>query len=206
VQMLVDLRRMRDPSRASRTRSASLLICFPSISARIASMEAALGRWNIDGVEFDVETAWGLTVARGRFDRVAGSYQVGPEGTQIELTLDARSMVTENRMWDDLLRSNELAGIAEHPEVRFKSTGVTDSGQGKLHVEGRFEATGKVVPVAFDAVVHRVDRGLQMDVTARVDEQQVRKSSAQLRLILPATVHVKTRLSDSRTPIRADSA
>jgi polyisoprenoid-binding protein YceI len=109
-------------------------------------------------------------------------------------------------MWDDLLRSNELAGIAEHPEVRFKSTGVTDSGQGKLHVEGRFEATGKVVPVAFDAVVHRVDRGLQMDVTARVDEQQVRKSSAQLRLILPATVHVKTRLSDSRTPIRADSA
>jgi len=42
-------------------------------------MEATLGRWNIDGVEFDVETAWGLTVARGRFDRVAGSYQVGPE-------------------------------------------------------------------------------------------------------------------------------
>jgi polyisoprenoid-binding protein YceI len=168
-------------------------------------MEARLGRWNIDGVEFDVETAWGLTVARGRFDRVAGSYQVGPEGTQIELTLDARSMVTENGMWDDLLRSNELAGIAEHPEVRFKSTGVTDSGQGKLHVEGRFEATGKVVPVAFDAVVHRLDRGLQMDVTARVDEQQFRKS-AQLRLILPATVHVKTRLSDARTPVRADSA
>ena len=169
-------------------------------------MEATLERWNIDGVEFDVETAWGLTVARGRFDRVAGSYQVGPEGTQIELTLDARSMVTENGMWDDLLRSNELTGIAEHPEVRFKSTGVTDSGQGKLHVEGHFEATGKVVPVAFDAVVHRVDRGLQMDVTARVDEQQFRKSGAQLRLILPATVHVKARLSDARTPVRADSA
>jgi hypothetical protein len=49
-------------------------------------MEVTLGRWNIDGVEFDVETAWGLTVARGRFDRVAGSYKVGPEGTQIELT------------------------------------------------------------------------------------------------------------------------
>jgi len=55
-------------------------------------MEATLGRWNIDGVEFDVETAWGLTVARGRFDRAAGSYKVGPEGTQIELTLDARSI------------------------------------------------------------------------------------------------------------------
>jgi polyisoprenoid-binding protein YceI len=169
-------------------------------------MEATLGRWNIDGVEFDVETAWGLTVARGRFDRAAGSYKVGPEGTRIELTLDARSIVTENGMWNDLLRSNELLGIAEHPDVRFTSTAVSDSGQGKLHVEGRLEATGKVVPVAFDAVVHRVDRGLQMDVTAKIDEQQFRKSGAQLRLILPATVHVKTRLSDARTPVRADSA
>ena len=64
-------------------------------------------------------------------------------------------------MWDDLLRSNELSGIAEHPEVHFTSTDVGDSGQGKLHVEGRLEATGKVVPVAFDAVVRRVDHGLQ---------------------------------------------
>jgi polyisoprenoid-binding protein YceI len=164
-------------------------------------MEATLGRWNIDGVEFEVETAWGLTVARGRFDRVAGSYKVGLEGTQIELTLDARSIVTENGVWDDFLRSNELSGIAEHPEVRFASTGVGDSGQGKLHVEGRLDATGKIVPVAFDAVVHRVDHELQMDVAATVDGQQFGKSGGQLRMILPATVHVTARL----TPQRPDS-
>jgi polyisoprenoid-binding protein YceI len=169
-------------------------------------MEATLGRWNVDGVEFDVETGWGLTVARGRFDRVAGSYKVGPEGTQIELTLDARSIVTENGMWDDLLRSNELSGIAEHPEVRFTSTDVGDSGQGKLHVEGRLEATGKVVPVAFDAVVHRVDHGLQIDVAAPVDGQQLGEHGGQLRMMLPATVHITARLSDARTPVRADSA
>ena len=164
-------------------------------------MEATLGRWNIDGVEFDVETAWGLTVARGRFDRVAGSYNVGPEGTQIELTLDARSIVTENGVWDDLLRSNELSGIAEHPEVHFTSADVGDSGQGELHVQGRLEATGKVVPVAFDAVVHRVDHGLQMDVAATVDGQQLGKRGGQLGMILPATVHVRVRL----TPQRPDS-
>ena len=169
-------------------------------------MEATLGRWNVDGVEFEAETAWGLTVARGRFDRVAGSYKVGPQGTQIELTLDARSIVTENGMWDDLLRSNELSGIAEHPEVHFTSTDVGDSGQGKLQVEGRLEATGKVVPVAFDAVVHRVDHGLQMDVAATVDGQQLGKRGGQLRLILPATVHVTARLSEALTPLRADSS
>jgi hypothetical protein len=81
-----------------------------------------------------------------------------------------------------------------------------DSGQGKLHVEGCLEATGKVVPVAFDAVLHGVDRGLQMDATARVDGQQFRKSGAQLKMILPATVHVTARLSDARTPVRADSS
>ena len=164
-------------------------------------MEATVGRWNIEGVEFDVETAWGLTVARGRFDRVAGSYEVGPESTQIELTLDARSIVTENGIWDDLLRSNELSGIAEHPEVHFTSTDVGNSGQGKLHVEGRLQATGKVVPVAFDAAVHRVDQGLQMDVAATVDGQQLGKRGGQLGMILPATVHVRVRL----TPQMPDS-
>ena len=104
-------------------------------------------------------------------------------------------------MWDDLLRSNELSGIAEHPEVRFTSTGVSDSGQGKLHVEGRLEATGKVVPVVFDAVVHRVDSRLQMEVAATVDGQQLSKRGGQLGMILPATVHVRVWL----TPQMPDS-
>lgn len=55
-------------------------------------------RWSIDGVEFDIATVWGLTIARGRFDHVAGLYEVGPEGTKIELTVDARSLVTGNGM------------------------------------------------------------------------------------------------------------
>ena len=164
-------------------------------------MEATLGRWNIDGVEFDVEAAWGLTVARGRFDRAAGSYRVGPEGTQLELTLDARSIVTENRIWDDLLRSNELAGIADHPEVRFTSSDVSDSGQGTLRVQGRLEAMGTVVPVAFDALVHRVDNRRQLEVVATVDGQQLGKRAGQLRMILPATVHVTARLSEAPAPL-----
>ena len=73
--------------------------------------------------------------------------------------------------------------------------------QGKLHVEGRLEGTGKVVPVAFNAVVHRVDHGLQMEVAAMVDGQQLGKRGGQLRMILPATVHVTARL----TPQRSDS-
>src|SRR5690349_616107 len=96
-------------------------------------------RWSVDGVDFDVTAFWGLTVARGRFDHVAGVYDVGPGGTRIELTVDAQSLVTANGMLDELLRSTQASGIAEHPEVRFTSTRVFDSGKGKLHVLGRVE-------------------------------------------------------------------
>ena len=151
-------------------------------------------RWSIDGVDFDVAAVWGLTIARGRFDRVAGLYEIGPEGTKLELTVDARSLITENGMWDNLLRSSESSGIAEHPEVRFTSTRVFDSGEGKLHVEGRLEAAGKVVPVEFDAAVQRVDGGLELAAAAIVDRQHLGKTSGQLGMILPATVHVRAHL------------
>jgi hypothetical protein len=59
----------------------------------------------------------------------------------------------------------------------------------------------RVVPVAFDAVVNRVDHGLQMDVAATVDGQQLGKRGGQLGMILPATVHVRVRL----TPQMPDS-
>jgi len=161
---------------------------------RTASRE----RWSVDGVDFDVAAVWGLTVARGRFDRVAGVYDVGPDGTRIELMVDARSLVTTNGMWDNLLRSSESSGITEHPEVRFTSTRFFDSGEGELHVEGRLEAAGKVVPVEFDAVVHRVEDGLELEAAAEVDEQQLGKAGRQLAMILPATVHVRAHLAGAR--------
>jgi polyisoprenoid-binding protein YceI len=165
------------------------------LSIAVDDRSASPQRWNIDGVDFDVAAVWGLTIAHGRFERVAGLYEVGPEGTKLELTVDARSLITESGMLDNLLRSTEPSGIAEHPEVRFTSTRVRDSGQGKLHVEGRLEATGKVVPVEFDAVVWRVDDGFRLEATATVDRQHLGKSGGQLGMILPATVHVRAHLT-----------
>lgn len=159
---------------------------------------ALAGRWSIDGVDFDVAAVLGLTIARGRFDRVAGVYDVGPDGTRIDLTVDIRSLVTANGIRDSLLRSIESAGMAEHPDVRFTSTRVLDSGEGKLHVEGRLEAAGNVVPVEFDAAVHRVADGLELEAAAEVDEQRLGRAGGKLGLILPATVHVRAHLAAGR--------
>ena len=156
---------------------------------------ASRGAWRVDGVDFHVTALWGLTIARGRFDRVAGSYDVGPEGIRIEVSVDARSLVTTSGMWDNLLRSAEDSGIAEHPEVRFTSTNVVDSGGGQLQANGALEATGKVVPVEFDAVAHRVGGGVELEASVVIDEQRAGKAGGQFGMILPATVHVRAHLT-----------
>ena len=126
-------------------------------TTEIEQRAAAPTRWTVDrdetSVDFAVKTFWGLTTVHGRFDRFDGSYEVGPDGTKIELTIDADSLDTGNATRDKHLRSTDFFHVAEHPQVRFTSTRVRRAGDGMLHVEGDLEAAGKVVPLEFDATV-----------------------------------------------------
>jgi polyisoprenoid-binding protein YceI len=160
----------------------------------------APAHWSVDrdetSVAFAVKTFWGLATVRGRFDRFGGSYEVGPDGTKIELTIDADSLDTGNATRDKHLRSTDFFGVAEHPEMRFISTRVHDAHEGTLRVEGNLEAAGKVVPLEFDATVERVDDVLEVEATATVDQPQLGMSSGQLGMIRrPATLNVKARLT-----------
>jgi polyisoprenoid-binding protein YceI len=160
---------------------------------------AAPTRWSVDrdetSVDFAVETFWGLTTVRGRFDRFDGSYEVGPDGTKIELTIDADSIDTGNRTRDRHLRSTDFFDVAEHPQVRFTSTRVRHAGDGLLRIEGSLEAAGKVAPLEFDAIARQVDDAFEVEATTTVDQRQLGMSSGQLGMIRgPATLHVKARL------------
>ena len=57
-------------------------------------------RWTVEPdesfVEFAVKTFWGVSTVHGRFDRFEGSYETGPDGATIELTIDADSLDTGN--------------------------------------------------------------------------------------------------------------
>ena len=117
-----------------------------TLTTRTEESAAAPTRWALDregtSVEFAVKTFWGLTTVHGRFDRSDGSYEVGPDGPIIELTIDADSIDTGNKTRDRHLRSAAFFDVAEHPQVRFKSTRVHEVGDGFLHVVGRLEAAG----------------------------------------------------------------
>jgi polyisoprenoid-binding protein YceI len=159
-------------------------------------------RWTVDPhgstVDFAVKTFWGLATVRGGFDRFGGCYEVGPHGTTIALTIDADSLDTGNRRRDAHLRSSDFFAVAEHPQVRFRSTRVHHAGDGRLQVHGVLHAGGTAVPLEFEATVRQVSRGLQVEATTTVDQRRLGMNSGLLGMIRqPTTLHVKALLTDT---------
>jgi polyisoprenoid-binding protein YceI len=168
----------------------------------IKSEERAVAptHWSIDRdettVEFTVKTFWGLMTVHGRFDRFDGTYEDGPDGTKIELTIDADSLDTGHATRDKHLRSTDFFHVVAHPWVRFMSTSVHHVTSRILHVVGRLEAAGKVVPLEFAATVQQLDDALEVEATTTIDQRRLGMSSGRLGMIRPpATLHVKARLS-----------
>ena len=159
----------------------------------------APSRWSLDSdgssVGFTVKTMWGLLPVRGRFDRFAGSYDAGPNGTTIELTIDAGSIDTGNAKRDEHLRSSDFFDVDDHAQVRFRSTRVHEVGDGMLHVVGNLEVAGIVAPLEFAATTRPADGGIVVEATTTVDQRQFGMSSGVLGMIrLPATLRVEAQL------------
>jgi polyisoprenoid-binding protein YceI len=164
-----------------------------------STIEQTITRWMVDqestAVEFAVKTFWGLATVHGRFDLFAGSYETGPDGTTIELTVDADSLDTGNKTRDRHLRSSSFFHVAEHPRLRFTSTRVHEVRDGVLHVGGRLDAAGKSVWLEFPAIVRSTGDGLEIEATTTVDQQELGMSDGTLGMIRrPVTLHVAARL------------
>jgi len=135
-----------------------------------------------------VDTALGPTI-RGRFGRVSGWYEVGPNGTRIELTVDPSSVAVGNPLWEGLLRPSE-----ELP-VRFRSTRVGEGGTGPVHVEGVLETAEKAEPVEFDAALSEAGDGHRLEAVVQVDREWFGPSADRFAFLLPATARVALHLA-----------
>jgi Uncharacterized conserved protein len=81
----------------------------------------------------------GATTVHGRFDRFDGSYENGPDGTTIELTIYADSLDTGNKTRDKHLRSTDFFHIrASARALRLDARPRGD--RRDPHVAGRLEA------------------------------------------------------------------
>jgi polyisoprenoid-binding protein YceI len=70
---------------------------------------------------------------------------------QIDVTINAKSINTENNDRDNHLRSADFFDAENHPVLRFQSTGVEVKGKGKLIITGDLTLRGVTKSVSLDA-------------------------------------------------------
>jgi polyisoprenoid-binding protein YceI len=142
-------------------------------------------RWRIDPtrsrVEFRTPTFWGMMTVKGRFERYEGTLDLRREPA-IELTIEAASLNTNNKLRDKHLRSSDFFDVANHPQVRFVSDSATLDGE-RLTVSGHLYAAGTSLPLDVDATLRPVDGELEVEATVSADQFELGMSHGALGMI-----------------------
>lgn len=135
-------------------------------------------RWRLDPAastaEFRVPHFWGLVTVKGHFERLDGYLELDDRRLrQMTMTIDAASLHTGNSKRDKHLRSGDFFDTANYPEVRFRSTSVTDAADDQLRVEGVLQAAGERLALTLEPTIHQTNDQLQVDVTTTIDQRQL---------------------------------
>jgi polyisoprenoid-binding protein YceI len=77
-------------------------------------------------------THLGISLIRGTFDRFGGWLSVGDSLADTSLTIEAEmaSMNSGNGMRDEHMHGPDFFDVANHPQMLFQSTSITESGSG----------------------------------------------------------------------------
>jgi polyisoprenoid-binding protein YceI len=154
-------------------------------------------RWRIDparsSIEFRTPTLWGLATVKGRFDRYEGTLDLDQEPA-IELTIDAGSLDTKNKLRDRHLGSEDFFDVEHSPEVRFVSDSATIDGQ-RLKVRGRLYAGASSMALELEAGVRPVGDELEVVSSTHVDHRELGMTHSTLGMIrTPSDLIVRGRL------------
>jgi polyisoprenoid-binding protein YceI len=158
-------------------------------------------RWRLDPsastAEFQVPHFWGLVTVKGHFERVAGYLELDDrQQRQMTLTIDAASLHTGISRRDKHLRSGDFFDTDSHPEVRFRSTSVSDIADNRVRVEGQLEAAGERLAMTLEPTIHQTSDRLEIDVTTTIDQRQLGMTWSPLgmtRSPVTLTVHASLR-------------
>ena len=117
----------------------------------------ATGTWSIDAVHssvgFEVKHL-GVSTFRGSFAEVAGTITTDHDTvTAIEGTIETASVKTVDAALSGHLQSPDFFDSANHPQGHFRSTEVSDLGEGRLRIVGELELRGVTRPVEIDASI-----------------------------------------------------
>ena len=96
-----------------------------------------------------------VTKVRGSFDEWQGTIHIdgeNPENSSGKVTVQAKSINTNNSQRDGHLRSNDFLDMDNHPEITFASTGIKQTGDTEWLVSGDLTIRGvaKAVEIPFE--------------------------------------------------------
>ena len=122
----------------------------------LVAVPAWAGTWKID----PAHTAVGFSIrhmmvsnVRGTFGTVDGTVTGDPAKpleAAIAVTIDARSIDTQNQKRDDHLRSPDFLDVARYPTITFRSTKIEPAGEGAFRVTGDLTLHGTTKPVVVE--------------------------------------------------------
>ncbi|MFJ3247652.1 YceI family protein [Streptomyces sp. NPDC094154] len=114
------------------------------------------GPWTIDPAHSSVAAIaqhLGISSVRGRFTDFAGTVEIAPDDvtrSRVEAVIRAGSIDTGNDMRDGHLKSPDFLDVERHPQITYRSTGVTAAGSDRWTVHGELGMRGVVRPVDLD--------------------------------------------------------
>lgn len=94
-----------------------------------------------------------VTKVRGSFNEFEGTGRfdaTDPANSSLALTIQAKSIDTRNPDRDAHLRSNDFFAMDEHPEIRFQSSAIEQTGDTTFAVTGDLTIKGVTKPVTVD--------------------------------------------------------
>ena len=95
----------------------------------------------------------GASVNRARFDDVAGTvrFDKAAKAGAIDIVVQAASVYSGSKGFDEHLRSADLFDTAEHPTLRFVSDRLVFDGERLVEVPGQLTLLGQTHPVTLKA-------------------------------------------------------
>jgi len=98
-----------------------------------------------------------ITKVRGAFNDFHGTATINgenPADSSVELTIKVASIDTRNADRDQHLRTNDFLAVEEHPEITFRSTAITQTGEDTFDVTGDLTIRGVTrqvtIPLTFE--------------------------------------------------------
>jgi polyisoprenoid-binding protein YceI len=113
-------------------------------------------KWQFDDVHSSVNFSvrhMMVSRVRGRFDKWTGTLLFDPEkpgDSQVEVTIEAASINTQEPQRDDHLRSPDFLDVEKYPHITFKSTAFEPVGGNLFKVSGELTIHGVTRPVTLD--------------------------------------------------------